>query len=95
MVESERLATGSMPCGRAMLKRIFQYFQLEHDRIGMLGERSLLSLRIPGNIHADFEAFRDKYIYVMPTIPIQDLTARTNPFQPRDWWARAVFHYGS
>ena len=72
MVESERLATGSMPCGRAMFKRIFQYFQLERDRIGMLGERSLLSLRIPGNIHADFEAFRDKYIYVMPTIPIQD-----------------------
>ena len=42
-----------MPCGRVMLKKISQYFQLERDRIGMLGERNLLSLRIPGNTHAD------------------------------------------
>ena len=73
MVESERLSSGSMPCGRVMLQKIFHYFQLERDRIGMLGERNLLSLRIPGNTHQDPEAFRDKYIYVMSTIPIQDL----------------------
>ena len=73
MVESERLSSGSMPCGRVMLQKIFHYFQLERDRIGMLGERNLLSLRIPGNTHQDLEAFRDKYIYVMSTIPIQDL----------------------
>ena len=48
-------------------------FPLERDRIGMLGERNLLSLRIPGNTHQDLEAFRDKYIFVMSTIPIQDL----------------------
>ena len=73
MVEAERLLSGSMPCGRVMLQKIFHYFQLERDRIGMLGERNLLSLRIPGNTHADLEAFRDKYIYVMSTIPVQDL----------------------
>jgi hypothetical protein len=73
MVDSERLATGSMPCGTVMPKKIFQFFQLERDRIGMLGERSLQSLRIPGNTRADLEAFRDKYIYVMSTIPVQDL----------------------
>ena len=73
MVESERLSSGSMPCGRVMLQKTFHYFQLERDRIGMLGERNLLSLRIPGNTHQDLEAFRDKYIYVMSTIPIQDL----------------------
>lgn len=39
----------------------------------MLGERNLLSLRMAGNTDADLEAFRDKYIYVMSTIPIQDL----------------------
>ena len=48
MVESERLSSGSMPCGCVMLQKIFHYFQLECDRIGMLGERNLLSLRIPG-----------------------------------------------
>ena len=73
MVEAERLTSGSMPCGRVMLQKIFQYFQLERDRIGMLGERNLLSLHIAGNTHADLESFRDKYIYVMSTIPVQDL----------------------
>ena len=73
MVESERLSTGSMQCGRVLLKKIFQYFQLERDRIGMLCERNLLSLRIPGNTHQDLEAFRDNNLYVMSTIPVQDL----------------------
>ena len=73
MVESERLSSGSMPCGRVMLRTIFKYFQLERDRIGMLGERNLLSLRIAGNTHADLEAFRDKYIYVVSAIPLEDL----------------------
>ena len=73
MVDSEHLATGSMPCGRVILKKIFQFFQMERDRLGTLGERNLLSLRIPGNTRADLEAFRDKYIYVMSTIPVQGL----------------------
>ena len=73
MVEAERAASGSMPCGRAMLRKIFKHFQLERDRIGMLGERNLLSLRVAGNTVADLEAFRDKYIYVMSTIPLEDL----------------------
>ena len=73
MVEAERAASGSMPCGRAMLRKIFKHFQLERDRIGMLGERNLLSLKVAGNTVADLEAFRDKYIYVMSTIPIEDL----------------------
>ena len=69
MVESERSNSGGMPCGRVM----FKYFQLERDRIGMLGERNLLSLRMPGNSVQDLENFRDKYIYVMSTIPNEDL----------------------
>ena len=36
MLESERAASGAMPCGRAMLRRVFKYFQLERDRLGML-----------------------------------------------------------
>ena len=39
----------------------------------MLCERNLLSLRIPGNTHQDLEAFRDNNLYVMSTIPVQDL----------------------
>ena len=49
MVESERALSGGMPNGRVMLRYIFRYFQLERDRIGMLGERNLLSLKMPGN----------------------------------------------
>ena len=73
MVEAERLLSGSMLCGRVMPQKIFHYFQLERDRIGMLGEHNWLSLRIPGNTHSDLEAFRDKYIYAMSTIPVLDL----------------------
>ena len=73
MVEKERSKSGGMPNGRVMLRYIFKYFQLEQDRIGMLGERNLLSLRMPGNSVADLEQFRDKYIYVMTTIPVDDL----------------------
>ena len=73
MVEAERSATGGMPNGRVMLRYIFRYFQLERDRIGMLGERNLLSLKMAGNTVQDLENFRDKYIYVMSTIPIEDL----------------------
>ena len=73
MLESERAASGAMPCGRAMLRRIFKYFQLERDRLGMLGERNLLSLKVPGNTIADLVTFRDTYFYVMSTIPVEDL----------------------
>lgn len=80
MVESERASTGAMPCGRSMLRKIFKHFQLERDRIGMLGERNLLSLKVAGNTVADLEAFRDKYIYVMSTIPIEDLPRQQTLF---------------
>ena len=73
MVESERAACGAMPCGRAMLRKVFKHYQLERDRIGMLAERNLLSLKVTGNSVANLEAFRDKYIYVMSTIPLEDL----------------------
>ena len=73
MLESERAASGAMPCGRAMLRRIFKHFQLERDRLGMLGERNLLSLKVPGNTIADLVTFRDTYIYAMSTIPVEDL----------------------
>ena len=80
MVEAERAASGAMPCGRAMLRKIFKHFQLERDRIGMLGERNLLSLRVAGNTVADLEAFRDKYIYVMSTIPLEDMPRQQTLF---------------
>ena len=73
MLESESAASGAMPCGRAMLRRIFKHFQLERDRLGMLGERNLLSLKVPGNTRADLVTFRDTYIYVMSRIPVEDL----------------------
>ena len=48
MVEESRLSGIGMPCGRVTLARIFRHFQLEKDRIGMLGERNLLTLRLIG-----------------------------------------------
>ena len=78
MVEAERLLSGSMPCGRVMLQKIFHYFQLERDRIGMLGERNLLSLRIPGNTHADLEAFRDIHLCYVHNSSSR-FTTGTNP----------------
>ena len=80
LVEAERAASGAMPCGRAMLRKIFKHFQLERDRIGMLGERNLLSLKVAGNTVADLEAFRDKYIYVMSTIPLEDMPRQQTLF---------------
>ena len=73
MVEQQRIVDGGMPCGRVMLRKIFHHFKLERDRLGMLGERNLLSLRLNGTTLAELEAFRDKYQYIMTTIPIVDL----------------------
>ena len=73
LVEKQRLQDGHMPCGRIMLHRIFKHFQLERDRIGMLGERNLLTLRLGGSSIADLEAFKDKYEYILTTIPLEDL----------------------
>ena len=73
MLESERAASRAMPCGRAMLRRIFKHFQLERDRLAELGERNLLSLKVPGNTVADLVTFRDTYIYVMSAIPVEDM----------------------
>ena len=49
MVELERTQTGGMPCGRGMLKKVLSHFQLERDRLGMLGERNLLTMKLAGN----------------------------------------------
>ena len=73
MVESERAESGGMPCGRVMLRLIFKHFQLERDRIGMLGERNLLQLKVPGRNVSDLEAFKQKYDYILQTIPHADL----------------------
>ena len=73
MVEHERSVTGGMPNGRIMMASIFRHFQLERDRIGVLGERSLLNLKLAGQSVADLEAFRDKYQYVLSAIPIDEL----------------------
>ena len=65
MVEHERNTAGTMPNGRVMLRSIFKHFQLERDRIGILGERNLLGLKLAGQSVADIEAFREKYNYIL------------------------------
>lgn len=69
MVETERSTTSGMPCGRVMLRMIFKNFQLERDRIGMLGERNLLQLKVPGKNLSDLEAFKRKYYYISRLFP--------------------------
>ena len=71
-VEQERTRSGGMPNGRCMLRAIFRHFQLERDRIGMLAERNLLNTRLAGGSLQDLEDFRDKYLYVLTTIPDAD-----------------------
>jgi len=56
-----------------MLRLIFKRFQLERDRIGMLGERNLLQLKVPWKNVSDLEAFKQKYDYILQTIPHADL----------------------
>ena len=80
MVESERMSTGGMPNGRCMLRAIFRHFQLEKDRIGMLAERNLLNIRLGGGSIAELIAFRDKYLYVMTAIPLDDQPRETTLF---------------
>ena len=77
MVEESRLAGKGMPCGRVMLATIFRHFQLEKDRIGMLGERNLLTLRLKGNKVEDLINFQEKYRYIMAAIPVDDLPRET------------------
>ena len=72
-VEQERTRSGGMPNGRCMLRAIFRHFQLARDRIGMLAERNLLNTRLAGGSLQDLEDFRDKYLYVLTTIPDVDL----------------------
>ena len=76
MVEESRLAGKGMPCGRVMLATIFRHFQLEKDRIGMLGERNLLTLRLKGNKVEDLINFQEKYRYIMAAIPVDDLPGK-------------------
>ena len=73
MVEHERNTAGTMPNGRVMLRSIFKHFQLERDRIGVLGERNLLGLKLAGQSVADIEAFREKYNYILRAIPLDEL----------------------
>lgn len=56
-----------------MLRYIFRHFRLERGRIGVLGERNLLQLKVSGNTAKELEAFGDKYIYVMQSIPVEDM----------------------
>ena len=79
-VEQERSRSGGMPNGRCMLRAIFRHFQLERDRIGMLAERNLLSTRLAGGSLQDLEDFRDKYLYVLTTIPDADLPKPSTMF---------------
>ena len=69
-----------MPNGRCMLRAIFRHFQLERDRIGMLAERNLLSTRLAGGSLQDLEDFRERYLYVLTTIPDADLPKPSTMF---------------
>ena len=80
MVESERLKSGGMPNGRCMLRAIYRHFQLERDRVGMLAERDLLNIKMSGDGVAHLEAFRDKYLYVVATIPVEDMPKESTLF---------------
>eukprot|EP00439_Symbiodinium_sp_Y106_P016476 s4302_g2.t1 len=80
MVESERLKSGGMPNGRCMLRAIYRHFQLERDRVGMLAERNLLNIKMSGDGVAHLEAFRDKYLYVVATIPVEDMPKESTLF---------------
>ena len=73
MVESERIKSGGMLNGRFMLRAIYRHFQLERDRLGMLAERNLLSIKMGGDGVTHLETFRDKYLYVATTIPVEDM----------------------
>ena len=50
-------------------RAIFRQFQLERDRIGMLAERNLMNTKLAGGSLQDLEDFRDRYLYVLTTIP--------------------------
>ena len=77
MVEESRLSGVGMPCGRVMLATVFRHFQLEKDRIGMLGERNLLTLKLKGNKTEDLITFQEKYRYILAAIPSEDLPRET------------------
>ena len=79
-VEQERTRSGGMPNGRCMLRTIFRQFQFERDHIGMLAERNLLNTRLAGGSLQDLEGFRDKYLYVLTTIPDADLPKPSTMF---------------
>ena len=78
-VEQERTRSGKMPNGRCM-RAIFRHFQLERDRIGMLTERNLLNTKPAGASLQDLEDFRDKYLYVLTSIPDADLPKPSTMF---------------
>ena len=80
MVEESRLSGIGMPCGRVMLATIFRHFQLEKDRIGTLGERNLLTLRLKGHKTEDLITFQEKYRYILAAIPSEDLPRETTLF---------------
>ena len=80
MVESERIKTGGMPNGRCMLRAIYCHFQLERDRVGMLAERNLLNIKMGGDGVTHLENFRDKYLYVATTIPVEDMPKESTLF---------------
>ena len=80
MVESERIKTGGMPNGRCMLRAIYCHFQLECDRVGMLAERNLLNIKVGGDGVTHLENFRDKYLYVATTIPVEDMPKESTLF---------------
>ena len=46
----------------------------------MLAERNLLNIRLGGGSIAELIAFRDKYLYVMTTIPLDDQPRETTLF---------------
>ena len=55
------------------LRRFFRTSNLKRDGLGMLGERNLLTMKLAGSSIQDLENFRDKYQYILTTIPVLEL----------------------
>ncbi len=77
MIEETRRKQGAMPKGRQMLWRVFNEFDLERQRGGMIGHQQLLNVRLKGSSIADLEQFRDKVVFIRSSMEDEDLPKDT------------------
>ena len=77
MIEETRRKQGAMPKGRQMLWRVFNEFDLERQRGGMIGHQQLLNVRLKDSSIADLEQFRDKVVFIRSSMEDEDLPKDT------------------